>query len=90
MGRGGPSSNGEASSRFCGSHIRMLKEMGASERFSAVEQCDLVCMLTGSHWLLLRIDRVEGKQRVQLGGALAMTQLRGWRLGLGGNGGAAE
>lgn len=33
---------------------------------------------------------MEGKQRVQLGGALAMTQLRGWRLGLGGNGGAAE
>ena len=41
-----------------------------------MEKCDLVCVLTESHGLLLRIDQVEGKQRAQLGGALAMTQLR--------------
>ena len=41
-----------------------------------MEQCDLIYVLTGSHWLLLRIDQAGGRQRVQVGGAIAMTQLR--------------
>lgn len=41
-----------------------------------MEQCDLIDVLTGSRWLLLRIDQAEGKRRVQVGGAVAMTQLR--------------
>ena len=56
MGRGGPSSNGEASVKVLWVTYKNVREMGASERFSAVEQCDLVCVFTGSHWLLLRID----------------------------------